>query len=100
MTFISMKSTNQHHTIDYIFRHEYGKIIAILVHKFGPNHLEKIEDVVQDAFLKAVKVWSYQEVPEKPTSWLLRVASNGLIDLFRKDKKFQEGEVFDILSKH
>ena len=95
-----MKSTNQHNTIDHIFRHEYGKIIAILVHKFGPNHLEKIEDVVQDAFLKAMKVWSYQEVPDKPTAWLLRVANNGLIDVFRKDKKLQEGEVFDILSKH
>ena len=95
-----MKSTNQHNTIDHIFRHEYGKIISILVHKFGPNHLEKIEDVVQDAFLKAMKVWSYQEVPKKPTAWLLRVANNGLIDVFRKDKKLQEGEVFDIISKH
>jgi len=95
-----MKTPNQHSTLDHIFRHEYGKIIAILVHKFGPNHLEKIEDVVQDAFLKAMKVWSYQEVPKKPTSWLLRVANNGLIDVFRKDKKLQKGEVFDILSKH
>lgn len=95
-----MSTPNQHSTIDHIFRHEYGKIISILVHKFGPNHLEKIEDVVQDAFLKAMKIWSYQEVPKKPTSWLLRVAKNGLIDTFRKDKKLQEGEVFDRLLNH
>lgn len=94
-----MTSTNRHNAIDHIFRHEYGKIIAILVHKFGPNHLEKIEDVVQDAFLKAMKIWSYQTIPNKPTAWLLRVANNGLIDLFRKDKKRYEGEVFELLSK-
>lgn len=85
-----MQQPDQKTTIDHIFRHEYGKIIAILVHKFGPQKLEKIEDVVQDAFLKAMQVWGYQETPKNPTAWLLRVASNGLIDVFRKEKKLQE----------
>jgi len=85
-----MQSTNQHNTLDHVFRHEYGKIIAILIHKFGPQNLEKIEDVVQDAFLKAMQVWGYKEVPKNPTAWLLRVANNGLIDVFRKDQKMQE----------
>jgi RNA polymerase sigma-70 factor (ECF subfamily) len=77
-------------SIEHIFRHEYGKIMAILVHKYGPSQVEKIEDVVQDAFLKAMQVWGYKEVPKNPTAWLLRVASNGLIDVFRKHKKIQE----------
>ena len=95
-----MQSTNQHNTLDHIFRHEYGKIIAILVHKFGPQNLEKIEDVVQDAFLKAMQVWGYQEVPKNPTAWLLRVANNGLIDVFRKDKKMQEhDDVLQLLKR-
>ena len=63
-----------------------------MVHKFGPNNLEKIEDVVQDAFLKAMQVWGYQEVPQNPTAWLLRVANNKLIDSFRRSKKIQEQE--------
>ena len=85
-----MQSTNQHSALDHVFRHEYGKIISILVHKFGPQNLEKIEDVVQDAFLKAMQVWAYQETPKNPTAWLLRVANNGLIDVFRKDRKMQD----------
>ncbi|MFD2567133.1 RNA polymerase sigma factor [Pseudotenacibaculum haliotis] len=85
-----MHQQNQNTTLDHIFRHEYGKIISILTHKFGPQNLEKIEDVVQDAFLKAMQVWGYKEVPQNPTAWLLRVANNGLIDVLRKSKKHQE----------
>tara|TARA_R110002073_G_scaffold108336_9_gene243652 strand:- start:82394 stop:83644 length:1251 start_codon:yes stop_codon:yes gene_type:complete len=92
-----MNQTNQ--TLDHIFRHEYGKIVAILVHKFGAQSLERIEDVVQDAFLKAMKVWGYKEIPDNPTAWLLRVSSNGLIDVFRKEKKVQEhDQIHDLLS--
>jgi RNA polymerase sigma-70 factor (ECF subfamily) len=94
-----MNQTNQNTSIDHIFRHEYGKIIAVLVHKFGTHHLEKIEDVVQDAFLKAMNIWAYKEVPQNPTGWLLRVASNGLIDTFRKDKKLQESDSIEALLK-
>lgn len=73
--------------IEHVFRHEYGKIIAVLVHKFGPSNIEKIEDVVQDALLKAMQVWGFKEIPKNPTAWLLRVASNNLIDVLRRDKK-------------
>ncbi len=90
MTFLYMNQTNQHTSLDHIFRHEYGKIVAILVHKFGASNLEKIEDVVQDAFLKAMQVWGYKEVPNNPTAWLLRVANNGLIDVFRREQKVQQ----------
>lgn len=86
-------------SLDHIFRHEYGKIVAILVHKFGTQQLEKIEDVVQDAFLKAMQVWAYKETPSNPTAWLLRVAHNGLIDVFRKEQKVQQhDEVNSFLS--
>ncbi len=73
--------------IEHIFRHEYGKIIALLTHKFGPYNIEKIEDSVQEALLKAMQVWGYQMIPKNPTSWLLKVSSNRLIDRLRKDKK-------------
>ncbi len=85
-----MNQPDQHISLDHIFRHEYGKIVSILVHKFGAHHLEKIEDVVQDAFLKAMQVWGYKEVPHNPTAWLLRVANNGLIDVFRREQKVQQ----------
>lgn len=59
----------------------------MLLNKFGPSHLEHVEDAVQDALLKAMQVWGYKELPENPTAWLLRVAGNGLIDRLRKDHK-------------
>lgn len=83
-------SQNNDASIEHIFRHEYGKIVSILVHKYGAQHLEKIEDVVQDAFLKAMQIWGYKEIPKNPTAWLLRVANNGLIDIFRRAKKVQQ----------
>jgi RNA polymerase sigma-70 factor (ECF subfamily) len=95
-----MNPTSQNQTLEHIFRHEYGKIVAILVHKFGAQNLEKIEDVVQDSFLKAMQVWGYKEMPNNPTVWLLRVANNGLIDVLRREKKVQKhDEIYNILSE-
>ncbi len=83
-----MNSQNQNNNIiEHVFRYEYGKIIALLTHKFGTSNIEKIEDSVQDALLKAMQVWGYKDIPKNPTAWLLRVSSNNLIDIFRKDKK-------------
>ncbi|MEM9362705.1 MAG: sigma-70 family RNA polymerase sigma factor [Bacteroidota bacterium] len=79
--------TNVNHTIDHLFRNEYGKLISLLTHKFGVSFLEQIEDAAQDTFLKAMQVWGYQSVPDNPTAWLYRVAQNRLIDVLRRDKK-------------
>jgi len=95
-----MNATQKNDSLEHIFRHEYGKIVAILVHKFGATHLEKIEDVVQDAFLKAMQVWGYKEVPKNPTAWLLRVANNGLIDIFRREQKVHKHDgIYDLMSE-
>lgn len=81
------------HTIDHLFRNEYGKVVSLLTHKFGVSYVEQIEDAAQDTFLKAMQVWGYKEVPDNPTAWLYRVANNALIDMLRKDRKldFIEG---------
>jgi len=84
----------QKRIIENLFRYEYGKIIAVLVNKFGPSHLESIEDAVQDALLKAMQVWGYKDVPDNPTSWLFQVAKNGFIDKLRREKKFLIKEDF------
>lgn len=78
--------------VENLFRHEYGKIVAALVHKFGTSHLELIEDAVQDALLKAMQIWAYKEAPKNPTAWLLKVSNNSLIDSLRKAKKMQYGD--------
>nr|WP_299382456.1 sigma-70 family RNA polymerase sigma factor [Allomuricauda sp.] len=82
-----MTQNQLEHTIDHLFRNEYGKVVALLTSKFGISYVEQIEDAAQDTFLKAMQVWGYKSVPDNPTAWLYRVARNALIDSLRKDKK-------------
>ena len=70
--------------VDHLFRHEAGKMIAILTRLFGLHHLELAEDVVQEAFLKATQTWTYQEIPSNPAAWLMQVAKNKAIDILRR----------------
>jgi len=81
-----MGATKNEQLVEYIFRHEYGKIISFLTYKFGPSHLEIIEDAVQESLIKAMQVWGYSEAPKSPTGWLLMVAKNKVIDPLRKKK--------------
>ena len=63
---------------DHFFRHEYGRLVAILVRRAGSRHLEAIEDAVQSALLAAVESWPRGVVPDNPAAWLVRVAYNQL----------------------
>jgi RNA polymerase sigma factor (sigma-70 family) len=75
-----------HPIVSHFFRHEYGKLIAILTKTFGTRHLELIEDVVQDTLLKALEYWKLKGVPQNPTAWLFTSARNKAIDALRKNK--------------
>ncbi|MFS4492782.1 RNA polymerase sigma factor [Maribacter sp. 2308TA10-17] len=71
--------------VDHLFRHHYGKMVAILTRYFGLSHIETIEDAVQDAFIKATLQWRKQ-LPDNPEAWLTKVAKNRTIDLLRSIK--------------
>lgn len=71
--------------VDHLFRHHYGKMVAILVRFFGLSHIETIEDAVQDTFIKATLQWR-KELPDNPEAWLTKVAKNRTIDLLRSIK--------------
>ena len=87
-----MEEAKNEALVEHVFRHGYGKIVSFLVHKFGPSHLERIEDAVQEALIKAMQVWGYETPPKNPISWLLRVANNHLIDTLRRDKKMLQSD--------
>lgn len=74
-------------TIDHLFRHEYGRIVAGLTSRFGSAHIELIEDSVQESLLKAMKLWAFEEMPKNPTAWLFMVARNKMIDFLRRANK-------------
>jgi RNA polymerase sigma factor (sigma-70 family) len=90
---VDIKAVNSdqsaHPVVSHFFRHEYGKLIAILTKTFGTRNLELIEDVVQDTLLKALENWKLKGVPENPTAWLLTSARNKAVDVLRKNKQHQ-----------
>lgn len=74
---------HQNKLIDHLFRHQYGKMVSILTRIFGLEHLQLIEDAVQDSFYKAVLAWR-NNMPDNPEAWLIKSAKNRVIDIFRK----------------
>lgn len=74
--------------VDHLFRHQYGKMVAILTRIFGLSNLETIEDAVQDTFIVAMHKWR-NILPENPEAWLTLAAKNRAIDLLRKIKAEQ-----------
>jgi RNA polymerase sigma factor (sigma-70 family) len=78
-----------HQLTDHLFRHQAGKMVAVLTRIFGLQNLELAEDVVQDAFAKAIKEWTYQ-VPPNPAGWLMTVAKNKAIDVVRRQRYQKE----------
>jgi len=75
--------------IDHLFRHQYGKMVSILTRIFGVQHLQLIEDAVQDTFISALKTWR-NGMPENPEAWLTSAAKNRVIDLFRQTDSMNE----------
>jgi RNA polymerase sigma factor (sigma-70 family) len=72
--------------IDRLFRHEYGKLVAVLTRLFGTENLDLAEDVVQDSLVEAMKDWPYKGVPGNPTAWLYKVAKNKALNILNREK--------------
>src|SRR5688572_12697586 len=72
--------------VDHLFRHETGKLTAVLTRIFGSHNLELAEDVVQDSLLEAINVWNYKGVPENPTAWIYKVAKNKALNIVNREK--------------
>jgi RNA polymerase sigma-70 factor (ECF subfamily) len=77
-------------TVDHLFRHEAGKLTAVLTKVFGVHNLQLAEDVVQDTLLKALDAWKITGLPANPTAWLFTAARNKAIDVLRREKKERE----------
>jgi RNA polymerase sigma-70 factor, ECF subfamily len=75
--------------VDHLFRSRAGQMVAWLTRVFGPAHLQLVEEVVQDALVKALQQWPYSGVPDNPGAWLVRVARNGALDALRRDMSFR-----------
>src|SRR5687767_2678543 len=74
----------------HFFRHEYGRLVAILSRRVGARHLDLVEDSVQLALAAAVEAWSRASAPENPSAWLFRVAHNHLAGELRRSARHAE----------
>lgn len=70
--------------VENFFRHEYGKLVAVLSRRIGVQYSEDVEDAVQAALLSALESWPVNGRPDNPHAWLYRVANNKLLDSLRK----------------
>lgn len=68
----------------HFFRHEYGRLVAMLSCRVGLRHVELIEDAVQSALMAAVETWPRTSLPENPSAWLFSVARNQLVGELRQ----------------
>ena len=75
---------------DDFYRQEYGRVVSHLTHKFGAEQLEAVEDAVQEALYRALKVWEREGMPDSPTAWVVRTAQNVLLDGLRRQQSFQQ----------
>src|SRR5437667_7541114 len=71
---------------EHLFRHESSRMVAALTRVFGVHNLALAEDVVQDAFCRALEVWRFHGVPEDPAAWLMTAAKNRAIDALRRER--------------
>jgi RNA polymerase sigma factor (sigma-70 family) len=69
-----------------LFRHESGKMTAVLTKIFGTENLDLAEDVVQETFIAAMNVWPLKGIPENPSGWLFSTARNKAIDVLRRNR--------------
>jgi RNA polymerase sigma-70 factor (ECF subfamily) len=61
-------------------------MVATLTRIFGVHNLALAEDVVQDAFCRALEVWKFRGVPENPSAWLMTTAKNRALDVLRRQR--------------
>lgn len=69
---------------EHFFRHEYGRLVAILCNQAGLEHIHLIEDAVQNALVSGLEHWGVTGTPENPSAWLYRVARNNLLGELRQ----------------
>jgi RNA polymerase sigma-70 factor, ECF subfamily len=71
------------HSIERVFRDEYGRAVAVLARVFGD--IDIAEDAVQDAFAEAVRRWPSAGPPPSPAGWIITTARNRAIDRLRRE---------------
>lgn len=85
--------------VGHLFRDLSGKMTAALSHFFGLQHLESVEDVIQETFYTALKTWP-TNFPPNPQAWLFKVAKNKAINLIKRNSHIRDNLLQKYLTLH
>jgi RNA polymerase sigma factor (sigma-70 family) len=72
--------------VEHFFRHEAGRLVAVLTRFFGWQNFDLVEDMVQATLLDALQAWRVRGVPDNPSGWVHRIARNKILDALRRDQ--------------
>lgn len=72
--------------VDHFFRHETGRLHGALMRLLGPHNISLVEDVAQEAMLRAMRSWSMGGLPANPSAWITQVAMNLARDALRRNR--------------
>jgi RNA polymerase sigma factor (sigma-70 family) len=82
---VALLKQNQRHAFEYLYDN-YSAAIFGVINKITKNE-EKAEDVMQDVFLKIwEKIGAYEPGKGSLFTWMMNIARNASIDLYRKEK--------------
>ena len=87
--FTTMPTPEADKLVEHLFRHEAGRMVAVLSRLFGLHNLYLAEDLVQEAFIKAHNEWKIN-IPFNPSAWLMHVAKNKALDVLRRESFFKQ----------
>ena len=72
--------------VEHFFRHEAGRLVAVLTRFFGWKNFDLVEDMVQATLLDALHSWRVHGAPDNPSGWVHRIAKNKVLDALRRDQ--------------
>lgn len=77
-------------------------MVSTLTRIFGIEHLNRAEDLIQEALARALQTWPYYGIPGNPAAWITQVAKNLALDFVRREKVFRNKalEVAHLIEKH
>jgi RNA polymerase sigma factor (sigma-70 family) len=70
--------------VEHLFRRQSAKMLATLTRHFGVHNLDLVEEVVQDALIRALQQWPFHGVPVNPSAWLIQTAKHRALDVLRR----------------
>jgi RNA polymerase sigma-70 factor (ECF subfamily) len=71
--------------VEHFFRHEAGRLVAVLTRFFGWRNFDLVEEMVQATLLEALQSWRVRGAPDNPGGWIHRVARNKVLDALRHE---------------